>query len=87
MIITTLLEYSDRAQLREWFEANHAATKEVWVAAYRSQRKNDLPQLPYLEVVEETLCLDGLTRPTNACRTDDWRNAYRLVAKVVIGRN
>ena len=76
MIITTLLEYSDRAQLREWFEANHAATKEVWVAAYRSQRKNDLPQLPYLEVVEEALCF-GWIDSTNK-RLPDGRLAQRL---------
>ena len=76
MTISTLLEYSNRAQLREWFEANHTTAKEVWVAAYRSQRKNDLPQLSYLAVVEEALCF-GWIDSTNK-RLPDGRLAQRL---------
>ena len=32
MEITTLLEYSDRSQFRDWLKKNHATEKECWVA-------------------------------------------------------
>ena len=76
MEINNLLEFSDRKQLHAWLQAHHTTEKEVWVAAYRSQRKNDLPQLPYLEVVEEALCF-GWIDSTNK-RLPDGRLAQRL---------
>ena len=76
MEINNLLEFSDRKQLHAWLQAHHTTEKEVWVATYRSQRKNDLPQLPYLEVVEEALCF-GWIDSTNK-RLPDGRLAQRL---------
>jgi len=55
MEITTLLEYSDRSQLRAWLQKNHSKEKECWVVMSRS--KTHLPGiLPYIDVVEEALC-------------------------------
>ena len=55
MEITGLLEFTERAQLREWLMANHATAKECWVTVNRSkQPRTDC--VPYLEVVEEALC-------------------------------
>ena len=31
MEITTLLEYSDRSQLRAWLQENHTKEKECWI--------------------------------------------------------
>ena len=76
MTITQLLEYDNRAQLREWFETNHTTAKEVWIATTRSLRKNDLPQLAYLEVVEEALCFGWIDSTTK--RLPDGRLAQRL---------
>ena len=56
MEITLLLETDDRRQLRQWLIDNHATAKEVWVPMYRTHRNNDLPQMKYLEIVEEALC-------------------------------
>ena len=56
MEIVDLLEYSERAQLREWFERNAASQKCCWVAMYRSKTKPEGLCLPYLDVVEEALC-------------------------------
>ena len=37
MEITTLLEYSDRSQLRAWLQENHSKEKECWVVMSRSK--------------------------------------------------
>ena len=55
MEITTLLEYSDRSQLRSWLQENHSKEKECWVVMSRS--KTPPPGiLPYIDIVEEALC-------------------------------
>ena len=55
MEITTLLEYSERSQLRAWLQENHSKEKECWVVMSRS--KTPPPGiLPYIDVVEECLC-------------------------------
>ena len=55
MEITTLLEYSDRSQLRDWLEKNHSIEKECWVVMSRSKTP-PAGVLPYIDVVEEALC-------------------------------
>ncbi len=55
MEITTLLEYSDRSQLRAWLQENHVKEKECWVVMSRS--KTPPPGIiQYIDVVEEALC-------------------------------
>ena len=56
MEITTLLEYSDRSQLRAWLQENHSKEKECWVVMSRSKTP-PAGVLPYIDVVEEALCL------------------------------
>ena len=52
MEVTNLLTFTNRQQLREWFEANHLSEKCCWVACNRS--KTPQPDtLPYLVIVEE----------------------------------
>ena len=57
MEIVNLLEYTEREQLREWLLANHAEARQCWVAIYRGKTKPEGACLPYIEVVEESLCL------------------------------
>ncbi len=76
MEITGLLEFSDRAQLREWFAANHATEKVCWVALYRGKSKPEGACLPYLDVVEEALCFGWIDSTLK--RLGDGRLAQRL---------
>ena len=46
MEIVDLLEYSERAQLREWFERNAAREKCCWIAMYRGKKKPEGVCLP-----------------------------------------
>ena len=62
MEIVDLLEYSERTQRRAWFECNAASQKCCWIAMYRGKKKPEGACLPYLDVVEESLCfgwIDG----------------------------
>ena len=75
MEIDTLLEFSDREQLRRWLEENHSTVHHCWVAVYRG--KKTMPNaLPYLVVVEECLCF-GQTDSTLK-RLPDGRLAQRI---------
>ena len=78
MEITGLLEFTERAQLREWFVANHATAKECWVAVNRSkQPRTDC--IPYLDVVEEALCFGWIDSTVK--RLPDGRCAQRLTPR------
>ena len=55
MEITNLLEFSERAQLRQWLEVSHSIEKECWVVCSRSKIKPP-GVLAYVDVVEEALC-------------------------------
>ena len=75
MEIVNLLEFTERSQLREWLLANHATSKECWVAMYRTK----IPRtdcIPYLDVVEEALCFGW--KDSTVKRMPDGRNAQRL---------
>lgn len=74
MEITLLLEFSERQQLRDWFQDNHASAKECWVVMSRS--KNPIGVLPYLDVVEEALCFGWIDSTLK--RLPDGRLAQRL---------
>ena len=76
MEIVDLLEYSERAQLREWFELNAASAKCCWIAMYRSKKKPEGVCLPYLDVVEESLCFGWIDSTLK--RLPDGRLAQRL---------
>lgn len=75
MEITDLLEYTDRAQLRQWLTEHHATARECWVTIYRTK----LPRtdcIPYLDVVEEALCFGWIDSTLK--RLPDGRHAQRL---------
>ena len=75
MEITTLLEYSDRSQLRDWLEKNHSTEKECWVVMSRSKTP-PAGVLPYIDVVEEALCFGWIDSTLK--RLPDGRLAQRL---------
>ena len=75
MEITTLLEYSERLQLRAWLKENHSKEKECWVVMSRS--KTPPPGvLPYIDVVEEALCFGWIDSTLK--KLPDGRLAQRL---------
>ena len=76
MEIVDLLEYSDRLQLRQWFEGNAATQKSCWIALYRGKKKPEGACLSYLEVVEEALCFVWIDSTLRRLR--DGRFAQRL---------
>ena len=74
MEITLLLEFTQRQQLRDWLQGNHASAKECWVVMSRA--KNPVGVLPYLDVVEEALCFGWIDSTMK--RLPDGRLAQRL---------
>lgn len=75
MEITTLLEYSNRKQLRQWLTENHLTAKECWITVNRSkQARTDC--IPYVEAVEEALCFGWIDSTVK--RLSDGRCAQRL---------
>ena len=77
MEITNLLEFSCRAQLRQWFEQYAATDKECWIAMYRVRRPAECGDcLPYIDVVEEALCFGWIDSTLK--RLPDGRLAQRL---------
>ena len=85
MEITTLLEYSERSQLRAWLKENHSKEKECWVVMSRS--KTPPPGiLPYIDVVEEALCFGWiLTALSRSFLTVVLRSDSPFAARKVIG--
>lgn len=75
MEITTLLEYSDRSQLRAWLQENHSKEKACWVVMSRSKTP-PAGVLPYIDVVEEALCFGWIDSTLK--KLPDRRLAQRL---------
>ena len=76
MEVIDLLEYSERAQLRDWFERNAATQSVCWIAMYRGKNKPEGVCLPYIDVVEEALCFGWIDSTLK--RLPDGRLAQRL---------
>lgn len=75
MEIVNLLEFTDRAQLRNWLREHHATTPACWVTVHRcKERRTD--SIPYVEVVEEALCFGWIDSTLK--RLADGRLAQRL---------
>ena len=75
MEVTNLLTFTERRQLREWFEQNHLLEKCCWVACNRSK----IPKpgtLPYIDIVEEALCFGWIDSTIK--KLPDGRLAQRL---------
>ena len=75
MQITNLLQFSQRSELRRWFEENNDKVKECWVVMYRS-KKPEWPAIAYIDVVEEALCFGWIDSTLK--RLPDGRLAQRL---------
>ena len=59
----------DRGKWREWLEANHKQTTEVWLVHYKKETGH--PQIAYEAAVEEAICfgwIDGKIRNLDAAR-------------------
>ena len=75
MQIANLLEYSTRAELRQWLIENHKTAKDCWVTTNRTKNpRTDC--IPYIEVVEEALCFGWIDSTLK--RLPDGRCAQRL---------
>ena len=85
MEITLLLEFSERQQLRDWLQDNHASAKECWVVMSRS--KNPIGVLPYLDVVEEALCFGWIDIPTEDLLRDCHQEERRATGPNSISRD
>jgi uncharacterized protein YdeI (YjbR/CyaY-like superfamily) len=72
-----LLEVRDRAELREWLEANHAASPGVRLAV--GKKGSCVTQLRYDDAVEEALCFGWIDSTTN--RLDADRYALQLTPR------
>ena len=75
MEVTNLLTFTDRKQLREWFERNHLSERCCWVACNRSKMSKP-DTLPYLDIVEEALCFGWIDSTLK--KLPDGRLAQRL---------
>ena len=75
MEVENLLTFTNRSQLREWFERNHLSERCCWVACNRSKKAKP-DTLPYLEIVEEALCFGWIDSTLK--KLPDGRLAQRL---------
>ena len=75
MLIDTLLEFSNRRELRQWLEENHRTASHAWVVCNRNKANKD-GLIPYLEVVEECLCFGWIDSTLK--RLPDGRHAQRI---------
>ncbi len=75
MEVENLLTFTNRSQLREWFERNHLSESCCWVACNRSKTAKP-DTLPYLDIVEEALCFGWIDSTLK--KLPDGRLAQRL---------
>ena len=75
MEIVNLLQFSQRSELRRWFEENHDKVKECWIVMYRT-KVPEWTAIPYIDVVEEALCFGWIDSTLK--RLTDGRLAQRL---------
>jgi uncharacterized protein YdeI (YjbR/CyaY-like superfamily) len=69
--------FTTPAELRAWFEENHATASELWVGYYKKATKR--PTITWAEAVEEALCfgwIDGKLQ-----RIDDERHRQRFTPR------
>jgi uncharacterized protein YdeI (YjbR/CyaY-like superfamily) len=60
---TKVVFFRSPAELRKWFEKNHATTQELWVGFYK--RDSGRPSITWPESVDEALCfgwIDGIRK-------------------------
>ncbi len=65
------------ADLRDWFDANHATADELWLGIYK--KATDRPTVPWSQAVDEALCvgwIDGIAK-----RIDDVSHVQRFTPR------
>ena len=65
------------AELRDWFDANHATAGELWLGYYK--KASGRPSVDWPQVVDEALCvgwIDGVRK-----RVDDEVSVQRLTPR------
>ena len=78
MEVINLLHFTDREELRLWFEQNHSTEVVCWVVTSRSKHP-EKGIIPYAEVVEEALCFGWIDSTLK--RLPDGRLAQRLTPR------
>ena len=69
--------FENPAQLRAWFEANHATAPELWLGYHR--KRTGRPSVTWQEVVDQELCfgwIDSVRYPL-----DEQRSAQRITPR------
>jgi uncharacterized protein YdeI (YjbR/CyaY-like superfamily) len=72
-----VLFFATPDDLRDWFDANHATTDELWIGYYK--KASGRPSVSWTEVVDEALCvgwIDGVLR-----RIDEISHVQRLTPR------
>ena len=71
MEITTLLEYSERSQLRAWLQENHSKEKECWVVISKSKTPPETEFFLILMLWKNVYASGGLTALSRSFLTAD----------------
>jgi uncharacterized protein YdeI (YjbR/CyaY-like superfamily) len=72
-----VLFFATPDDLRDWFDANHATTDELWIGYYK--KTSGRPSVSWTQVVDEALCvgwIDGVLR-----RIDEISHVQRLTPR------
>jgi uncharacterized protein YdeI (YjbR/CyaY-like superfamily) len=69
--------FATPAELRDWFEANHATADELWLGGYR--KASGVPSLTWSETVDEALCVGWID--SVRYRLDDATHAQRFTPR------
>jgi uncharacterized protein YdeI (YjbR/CyaY-like superfamily) len=72
-----VLFFATSEDLRDWFDANHATTDELWIGYYK--KASGRPSVAWTQVVDEALCvgwIDGVLR-----RIDEISHVQRLTPR------
>ena len=77
MEITTLLQFSERSQLRAWLQENHSKEKYCWVIMSRSKTPPS-GVVSYIDVVEEALCFGWIDLEERGLMTSAGRELYQV---------
>src|SRR4051794_27562092 len=64
---TNVLFFASAAELRDWFDANHATAPELWLGQYK--KSSGRPSVTWAQAVDEALCvgwIDGILKRIDA---------------------
>lgn len=76
MEITETFKPKNRSEWREWLQANHTKTSEIWLLF---DKRSDVPSVEYLDAIEEAICfgwIDGIAK-----KNSEFETAQRLTPR------